>query len=127
MLQVPEDGGQHEHQSLPTPSKLVGLCGAFLCCHSSQDREEIVTQFHYIFMSFHGDAGTKTCSYSSLLAVSWETEVEAYGEEQEAHGHFSAQQHCKPVQGGIMQQTTTQSTYARGAVAITHQYWGTFS
>lgn len=109
MLQVSEGGGQHEHQSLPAPSKLEDLCRIFLCCHKGQDREEIVIQFHCIFMSFHGDAGKKkknqkTCSYSSLLPVSWETEVEAHGEEQEAHRHFSLQRHCNPAQGDVMQQ-----------------------
>lgn len=86
VLQEPEGGGQCEHQSLPTPSKLEGLCRIFLCCHNSQDREEIAIQFNCIFMSFHGDAWTKKnqpCSYCSQLPVSWETVVEVYGEEQE--------------------------------------------
>lgn len=91
------------------------VCVGYFCAVTA-------TQFNCIFMSFHGDAWTKKnqpCSYCSQLPVSWETVVEVYGEEQEAHRHFSPQWHCKSVQGDVIQQTQPHNP-ARGAVAVTH-------
>lgn len=50
----------------------------------------------------------KTRSYSSLLAVPWDTEVEVFGKEQEHPRHFSAHlcfTHERILPGGVIQQT----------------------
>lgn len=114
-------------KSLPTPSKLEGLCRTFLCCHSREDREEIVIQFHCFFMSFHGDAGEKNPAvappyYQYHGRQRWRLRVRSRSliDISLLSGIANCTAWCDTTD------RTTQSSNARGAVGVTHQYWGTF-